>query len=72
MPTGPVRDVVINLGVNGSASAITDFEDLGGKVVIPAGSNRLEVLFVPLDDPQIEFEENIEVKILGVEGGSYV
>ena len=72
VPTGPVRDVVINLGVTGTASAITDFEDLGGKVIIPAGSNRLEVLFVPLDDPQIEFEENVEIKILGVEGGSYI
>ena len=70
--TGPVRDVVVNLNVTGSASAITDFEDLGGKVVIPAGTNRLEVMFVPLDDPQLEFEENIEVKILSVEGGSYV
>ena len=55
--TGPVRDVVVNLNVTGSASAITDFEDLGGKVVIPAGTNRLEVMFVPLDDPQLEFEE---------------
>ena len=72
VPTGPVRDVVVNLNVTGSASAITDFEDLGGKVVIPAGTNRLEVMFVPLDDPQLEFEENIEVKILGVEGGSYI
>ena len=27
-PTGPVRDVVVNLNVTGSASAITDFEDL--------------------------------------------
>lgn len=29
-------------------------------------------MFVPLDDPQLEFEEHIEVKILSVEGGSYV
>ena len=72
VPTGPVRDVVVNLNVTGSASVITDFEDLGGRVVIPAGTNRFEVMFVPLDDPQLEFEENIEVKILSVEGGSYV
>ena len=72
VPTGPVRDVVVNLNVTGSASSITDFEDLGGNVVIPAGTNRLEVMFVPLDDPQLEFDENIEVKILSVEGGSFI
>ena len=27
-------------------------------------TNRFEVMFVPLDDPQLEFEEHIEVKIL--------
>ena len=72
VPTGPVRDVTVHLGVNGTASAITDYEDLGGKVVIPAGINRIEVPFIPLDDPQLEFTENVQVRILAVDGGSYV
>ena len=72
VPTGPVRDVTVRLTVNGTASAITDFEDLGGKVVIPAGTNRLEVSFMPLDDPQLEFTENVQVSILGVDGGSFL
>ena len=72
VPAGPVRDVTVRLTVNGTASAITDFEDLGGKVVIPAGTNRLEVSFMPLDDPQLEFTENVQVSILGVDGGSFV
>ena len=72
VPTGPVRDVTVRLAVNGTASAITDYEDLGGKVVIPAGTNRVEVSFIPLDDPQLEFTENVQVRIVGVDGGSFI
>jgi gliding motility-associated-like protein len=63
------EDVTITYTMTGAALNGTDYNHLTGTVVLPAGSNSVKVIIVPIDDRIIEGDETV---ILTVTGGSSV
>jgi N-acetylneuraminic acid mutarotase len=62
--TGSTHDpLTINYMIGGSAEEGTDYESLGGSVIIPAGQNSVEVSIDPIDDLLAEESESVTLTV---------
>jgi hypothetical protein len=63
--SGPVtNDQTVFLQIAGSASAPSDYAPLTETVVIPAGTNAIELPVVPVDDATDETNETVSITLL--------
>ena len=58
------NDQTVFLQVSGSASAPADYLPLPNPVVIPAGTNAVELTVLPVDDSTAEISETVSVTLL--------
>lgn len=61
------EDITVTYAISGTATASSDYNDLSGLVVIPAGNNSVPVPVTVVDDQVIEGTETV---ILEITGGS--
>ncbi len=59
----PTGDLPVYYAVSGTATAGTDIPTLLGVVVIPAGQTRATVVFRPIDDKDVEPDENVTLTL---------
>lgn len=63
----PARDVTVRYTITGTATTVTDYTQLSGTAVIPAGSTSVDVDLTVLEDELIEPTETV---IMTIDGGS--
>ncbi|HZN69903.1 MAG TPA: PA14 domain-containing protein [Tepidisphaeraceae bacterium] len=59
----PVRDLLVNYTLSGTAQPGTDFQSLSGVVTIPAGQRSATVLVTPIDDATVEGSERVTLSL---------
>ena len=60
--------LTVNFFVTGTASSRTDYVPLGNSVIIPAGSNYVNLYVIPVDDQVEEFTETVNVELYSAPG----
>ena len=69
--TGPLTDdLLVAFAIRGSATPGTDFVAITAEVVIPAGESFALVALTPIDDDEIEEDENVTLILIGSHGYS--
>ncbi len=63
------RPLTVHFQVTGTATSGSDYVPLGSAVTFPAGTNRVELPVVPLDNPSEDPPQTIIVTLLSVPGG---
>ncbi len=56
-------DLTVNYTVSGSATNGSDFNSLSGSVVIPSGQSTATLTVIPIDDSDIEFNEDVTITL---------
>jgi subtilase family serine protease len=57
-------DLEVKYAVSGTADPGSDYEPIGGSVFIPAGSTTADIVIIPIDDEEVEFDETVILTIL--------
>jgi hypothetical protein len=57
------NELTVPYQVGGNAENGVDYEALSGEVTIPAGSSRAIIMVNPIDDPEIESTERVELQL---------
>jgi hypothetical protein len=69
--TGPVTDELqVSFAIRGSATPASDFVAIPSEAVIPAGQSSALVALTPIDDDEIEEDENVTLILIGSHGYS--
>lgn len=65
LPTGITvpTDITVNYAVTGTATAGKDYASFTGVVIIPAGSNSVDLPLAVIDDQEVESTENVTLAV---------
>lgn len=60
--------LTVNFSVTGTASSRTDYVPIGNSIVIPPGTNSVNIDIIPVDDQVEESTETINVRLISAPG----
>ncbi len=66
-----LADLVVNLGFSGAATNGSDYAAIPAMVTIPAGAATVTIDITPIDDAEIEGDENVIIHITAALAGEY-
>jgi hypothetical protein len=65
-------DLTVEYNASGTASSPSDYLSLSNSVIIPAGTNSVDILVNPVDDDTPEPAESVILTLASVSAGAYV
>ncbi len=66
------RDLVVAFKLNGTAKNGTDYQQAPTSIIIPSGSDSVQVKIKPIDNTVKEGTRNVTIKLLASPDGSYI